>query len=229
MCERKKGLSDDKILQFLSFFRLWGHDEFVERGGIYKLELKDNKIVSNGGFFCNGVRSLANYSDHAIAFSDTGDCKIKVLNPDIKKCFVLVGDGQGTRDGSKTQFSQPKGIFNDMKTLFTVDTSTAALPMTSNVSSLLESDLKYLHLLAEKFGIHLKKEAPLAVEREPAIERRELVYQFDQECVDNVNIVTGTRGERQGSQETVSLPAWHWRWETITQVTAWNEGSFGPV
>ena len=175
MCERKKGLSDDKILQFLSFFRLWGHDEFVERGGIYKLELKDNKIVSNGGFFCNGVRSLANYSDHAIAFSDTGDYKIKVLNPDIKKCFVLVGDGQGTRDGSKTQFSQPKGIFNDMKTLFTVNTSTAALPMTSNVSSLLESDLKYLHLLAEKFGIHLKKEAPLAVEREPAIERRELL------------------------------------------------------
>lgn len=209
MCKRKKGLSDDKILQFLSFFRLWGHDEFVERGGIYKLELKDNKIVSNGGFFCNGVRSLANYSDHAIAFSDTGDCKSKVLNPDIKKCFVLVGDGQGTRDGSKTQFSQSKGIFNDIKTLFTVDTSTAALPMTSNVSSLLESDLKYLHLLAEKFGIHLKREAPLAVEREPAIERRELVYQFDQECVDNVNIVTGTRGETQGSQETVSLPAWH--------------------
>ena len=58
-------------------------------------------------------------------------------------------------------------------------------------------------------GIHLKKEAPLAVERELAIERRKLVYQFDQECVDNVNIVTGTRGERQGSQETVSLPAWH--------------------
>ena len=157
MCKRKKGLSDDKILQFLSFFRLWGHDEYVERGGIYKLELKDNKVVSNGGFFCNGVHSSANYSDHAIAFSDTGDCKIKVLNPGIKKCFLLVGDGQGTRDGSKTQFSQPKGIFNDMKTLFTVDTSTAALPMTSNVSSLLESDLKYLHLLAEKFGIHLKR------------------------------------------------------------------------
>ena len=82
MCKRKKGLSDDKILHFLSFFRLWGHDEYVERGGIYKLELKDNKIVSNGGFFYNGVHSLANFSDHAKAFSDTGDCKIKVLNPD---------------------------------------------------------------------------------------------------------------------------------------------------
>ena len=68
--------------------------------------------------------------------------------------------------------------------------------MTSNVSSLLESDLKYPHLLAEKFGIHLKKEAPLAVEREPAIERRELVYQFDQECVDNVKIVTHKRVSR---------------------------------
>ena len=90
-----------------------------------------------------------------------------------------------------------------MKTLFTVDTSTAALRMTSNVSSLVEY-LKYLHLFAETFGIHLKKEAPLAVEIQPAIERLESVYQFDQECVDNVKIVTGTRGETQGPQGTVS-------------------------
>ena len=90
-----------------------------------------------------------------------------------------------------------------MKTLFTVDTSTAALRMTSNVSSLVEY-LKYLHLFAETSGIHLKKEAPLAIEIQPAIERLESVYQFDQECVDNVKIVTGTRGETQGPQGTVS-------------------------
>ena len=64
-----------------------------------------------------------------------------------------------------------------MKTLFTVDTSTAALRMTINVSSLVEY-LKYLHLFAETFGIHLNKEAPLTVEIKPAIERLELVYQF---------------------------------------------------
>lgn len=126
MCKRTKGISDDKILRFHSFFGPWGRDE---QGGIYKSELKDNKIekiVSNGDFFCNRVHSLANYSDHAIAFSDTGDCKVKVLNPVTKKCFIRVGDGHGTRDGSKTQFSQSTGICFDMKTLFTVDTSTAA-------------------------------------------------------------------------------------------------------
>ena len=74
------------------------HDE---RGRTYKLDLKESKIekiVSNGVSFCNRVHSLANYSDHAIAFSGAGDCKIKVLNPDTRKCFVLVGEGQGTRD-----------------------------------------------------------------------------------------------------------------------------------
>ena len=92
--------------------------------------------------------SVTNYNDHAIAFSDTGDCKVKVINPATKECFVLVGDGQGTRDGSKAQLSQPTGICFDMKTLFTVDTSTGALRMTSNVNSLVEY-LKYLHLFGE--------------------------------------------------------------------------------
>lgn len=89
--------------------------------------------------------SVTNYNDHAIAFSDTGDCKVKVINPATKECFVLVGDGQGTRDGSKAQLSQPTGICFDMKTLFTVDTSTGVFRMTSNVNSLVEY-LKYLHL-----------------------------------------------------------------------------------
>ena len=90
-----------------------------------------------------------------------------------------------------------------MKTLFTVDTSTGALRMTSNVNSLVEY-FKYLHLFGETFGLHLKKEAPLAIEMTPAIERLELVYRFDQECVGNVKHVTGTHGETQGSQGTVS-------------------------
>ena len=86
------------------------HDE---RGGFYRLEFKEHKIeniASNDGSLCNRVRSLTNYSDHAIAFSDTEECKVKVTNPVTKKCFVLVGDGQGTRDGSMAQLSQKKGI-----------------------------------------------------------------------------------------------------------------------
>ena len=129
-----------------------------------------------------------------MAFSDTGDCKVKVINPDTKECFVLVGDGQGSRDGGKAQFSKPTRICFDIKTLFTVDTSTGALRMTSSVSSLVEY-LRYQHLFGETFRLHLKKEAPLAIEIKPAIERLELVYRFDQECVDNVKIVTGTHGE----------------------------------
>ena len=65
----------------------------------------------------------------------------------------------GTRDGSKAQFSQPTGICFDMKTLFTVDTSTGTLRMTSDVNSLVEY-LKHLHLFAETFEMHIKKEAP---------------------------------------------------------------------
>ena len=49
-----------------------------------------------------------------------------------------------------------------------------------------------------------KNETPLAIEMTPAIERLELVYRFDQECVDNVKLVTGTHGETQGPQGTVS-------------------------
>ncbi|PFX28201.1 Proprotein convertase subtilisin/kexin type 6 [Stylophora pistillata] len=177
------------------------------RGGVYRVaEFKENKIekiASNGGSLCNRVHSLTNYSDHAIASSDTGDCKVKVINPVTKEYFVLVGDGQGIRKGSKAQLSQPTGICFDMKTLFTVDTSTGALRMTSSVNSLVEY-LKYLHLFGETFGPHLKKQAPLAIEITPAVERLELVYRFDQECVDDVKIVTGTHGETQGPQGTVS-------------------------
>ena len=92
-----------------------------------------------------------------------------------------------------SSLSQQEFVF-DMKTLFTVDKSTAALRITSNVSSLVEY-LKYLHLSAETFGIHLKKEAPLAVEIQPAIQTLE--------CVDNVKFVTGTRGETQGPQVVI--------------------------
>lgn len=178
------------------------HDE---RGELYRVEFKEHKIekiASNGGSFCYRVHSLTNYSDHAIALSDTGDCKVKVINPVTKECFVLVGDRQGTRDGSKAQLSQPTGICFDMKMLFTVDTSTGALRMTSSVKSLAEY-LKYLHLFRD-IWTSSKKEAPPAIEMTPAIERLELVYQFDQECVDNVKLVTGTHGETQGPQGTFS-------------------------
>ena len=66
--------------------------------------------------------------------------------------------------------------------------------------------LKYLHLFRKTFRLHLKKEAPLAIEITPcpAIERLELVYRFYQECVDNVKNVTAMHGETQGPQGTVS-------------------------
>ena len=67
------------------------HDE---SGGVYKVEFKDNKIekiASNDGSFCNRVHSLTNYSDHAIAFSDNGDCKVKVINPYMYKGIFRAG------------------------------------------------------------------------------------------------------------------------------------------
>ena len=120
-------------------------------GGIYKLNFNhDNcglaeKIVSNGGSLCNKVHSLTTYNDNSFAFSDTGDSCIKAYNPTVKQCSVVVGDGKGTRDGSKAQFSQPTGICFDYGTLFTVDTSTGTVCMTSSVTSLVDY-LKHLHL-----------------------------------------------------------------------------------
>ena len=70
-------------------------------------EHKIEKIASNGGSICNRVHSLTNYNDHAIAFSDTGDCKVKVINPATKECFVLVGadraQGMEARHSSLSQ------------------------------------------------------------------------------------------------------------------------------
>ena len=65
----------------------------------------------------------------------------------------------------------------------------------------------------------LKKEAPLAIKRTPVIERLELVYRFNQECIDNVKIVTSTHGETQGPQGTVSSVVIQDDRETATQVT----------
>ena len=72
-----------------------------------------------------------------------------------------------------------------------------------NVSYFVEY-FRYLYLFGETFGLHLEKEAPLAIKITPAIKRLELVFRFDQECVDNVKVVTGMHGKTQGPQGTVS-------------------------
>jgi len=80
--------------------------------------------VSNGGSLCNNIHSLTTYNGNSFELSDTGDSYIKVYKPTAKQCSVVVGNGKGTRDGGKAQFSQPTGICFDYGTLFTVDTST---------------------------------------------------------------------------------------------------------
>ena len=119
--------------------------------------------MSNGGSLCNKVHSLTTYSDNSFAFSDTGDSCIKAYNPTVKQCSVVVGNGKGTRDGSKAQFSQPTVICFDYSTLFTVDTSTGTLRMTSSVTSLVDYSKK-LHLFGEMFGLHTKTSTSVIVE-----------------------------------------------------------------
>ena len=64
--------------------------------------------------------------------------------------------------------------------------------------------LKVPTLVRRDIWTSSKKEAPPTIGMTPAIERLELVYQFDQECVNNVKLVTGTHGETQGPQGTFS-------------------------
>ena len=182
------------------------HDD---NGGIYKLTFNlDNgglaeKIVSNGGSLCNKVHSLTSYNDNSFAFSNTGDSCIKAYDPTVKKCSVVVGNGKGTRDGSKAQFSQPTGICFDYSTLFTIDTATGSLRMTSSVSSLVEY-LKHLHLFGETFGLHTKSTTSVTCEIPQAIERLGQVYTFDKKCVDTVMGLVGSTAVTQGPQGTVS-------------------------
>ena len=129
------------------------------------------------------MHSLTSYNDHLFAFSDTGDSCIKVFKPTVKQCSVLVGGVRGTRDGSKAQFLQPAGICFDYETLFTVDTSTGTLRMSSSVSSLVDY-LKHLHLFGETFGLYSEKGTSIKISE--AIERLDRVYRFDKECVDAV-------------------------------------------
>lgn len=106
------------------------------------------------------------------------------------------------QDGSKAQFSQPTGICFDYGILFTVNTSTGTLRMTTRVTSL-EDYLKHLHLLGETFGLHTKTSTSVTVEIPQAIERLEQVYAFDKKCFDPVMSLIGTTAVTQGTQGTV--------------------------
>ena len=138
------------------------------------------------------------------AFTDVDDFCVKVFNPVTKEVFVLVGEGCGTCDGSKTQFAQPTGLCLEMKTLFVVDTSTGLLRMTSSAKSLL-SYLKHLEMFAVTFELHIRKDVPVAISLQDAIDRVQMVYAFDKKCVDDVKALTGTSATTQGPQGTVSL------------------------
>ena len=175
-------------------------------GGIYKVDFnkeKVEKIAANGGPLCKRAHSLANYCNHSIAFTDVDDFCVKVFNPVTKEVFVLVGEGCGTCDGSKAQFAQPTGLCFEMKTLFVVGTSTGSLRMTSSAKSLL-SYLKHLEMFAVTFELHIRKEVPVVISLQDAIDRVQMVYAFDKKCVDDLKALTGTSATTQGPQGTVS-------------------------
>ena len=160
------------------------------------------KIVSNGGSLCNNVHSLTTFNDNSFELSDTGDSYIKAYEHTAKQCSVVVGNRKGRRDGSKVQFSQPIGICFDYGTLFTVDTSTGTLRMTSSVTSL-EDYWKHLHLFGETFGLHTKTSTSVIVEIPQAIGKRlQQVYSFDKKCIDAVMSLFGTTAVTQGPQRT---------------------------
>ena len=98
---------------------------------------------------------------------------------------------------------QPTGICFDYGTLFTVDTSTGTLRVTSSVPMLVDY-LKYLHLFGETFELHTKKSTSVTVEIPQAIERLEQVYSFNKKGVDAIMSLIGTTAVTQGPQGTVS-------------------------
>ena len=182
---------------------------YEDDGGIYRIIFDhDNagiaeKVASNCTSVCNKVHSLNTYNDESFAFSDTGDFSIKVYNLAENTFSVIVGNGKGTRDGSKAQFSQPTGICFDYQTLFAIDTATSTLRMTSSVTSSVDY-LEHLHIFGETFGLHTRKSTSVTIEISQAIKRLEQVYTFDQNCVNAVMNLIGTTAVTQGPQGTVS-------------------------
>lgn len=179
-------------------------------GGVYEIEVdlekQDHsmlKVIDNGSDLCGRVHSLTNYYDNTIAYSDTECHCVRIWNPESKNMYTIVGNDDGTRDGSKGQLSQPTGLCSEFKTLYIVDSVTAALRMVSGVNSLL-SYLKHLYDFAITFGLHLKKELPVAFNIGSAIERLTDVYRFDCKCVQEAKELSGSIGVTQGPQGTVS-------------------------
>ena len=159
--------------------------------------------ASNCTSVCNKVHSLTTYNDESLAFSDTGDFSIKVYNPAEKTYSVIVGNGKGTRDGSKAQFSQPTGICFDYQTLFAIDTATSTLHMASSVTSLVDY-LEHVHIFGETFGLHTRESTSLTIEISQAIGRLKRVYTFNQNCVNAVMNLIGTTAVAQGPEGTIS-------------------------
>ena len=59
-------------------------------------------------------------------------------------------------------------------------------------------------MFAVTFELHIRKEVPVAISLQDAIDRVQMVYAFDKKCVDDVKALTGTSATTQGPQGTVS-------------------------
>ena len=179
---------------------------YDKEGGIFEVDFSEekvSKVYENQGAVFERVHSLTKYSCNEIAVSDASACTVKIICPSTKEIRSVIGSGRGTRDGSAGQFSQPTGISFDGKTLFVVDTSTSSVKMVSNASAL-QTYLQHLELFSLTFEIHEKKEKPFHCCLDEAVERLETVYDFDNNCVKDVQLTRGSTKTTQGPQGTVS-------------------------
>ena len=126
-------------------------------GGLYvynPLSLEVDLLLQNNSESCKEIRRLCEFKD-VIAFTDSGDRKVKFFRPSEKNVKTLMCSGQeGASDGTDEtcSFTQVHGICSMEKTLFVSDVATGCIKLASRLSGIV-SFIKVLGSIYNSFGI----------------------------------------------------------------------------
>ena len=125
-------------------------------GGLYVCDLSSlevDQLLKNSSKSGKEIKRLCEFED-GIAFTDSGDRKVKFFSPSEKNVKTLMGSVQeGASDGmdETCSFTQVHGICSMEKTLFISNVATACIKLASGVSGTV-SFLKVLGSLYNSFG-----------------------------------------------------------------------------
>ena len=141
-----------EVLTQRAYFAAVGLDGDLHVCNLSSLEVE--LLVRNNSESCKEIKKLCKFEDR-IAFTDSGDGKLKFLCPSEKNFEKLMGFGQeGASHGTyeTCSFTQVQGICSMEKTLFVSDVVSGWIKIASGPSGTL-SFLQLLRSLYNSFGV----------------------------------------------------------------------------